>query len=252
MSRVNRFVSVVAMLAAGVFGASSTARAQQSDGSPWSVDFAIGWDNDISGNINSSGIGTINNQAVVILKNSYEDVYGTGLHLRGGVGYLIGDTKTTELRASLSFQSLDADFVTPLGDIGVSKLYAQFSDYQALTLDLGARQYYELKPKLRGYADGTIGFGFIDKIDAKLVAPGANVITAANDFYDQTVAFSVGADAGLLFERSPKMGLFVQLGLRWTSGLAEVDDLVGTGLESINDKSSRWTIPFLAGVRYRF
>jgi hypothetical protein len=188
----------------------------------------------------------------VILKNSYEDVYGTGLHLRGGVGYLIGDTKTTELRASLSFQSLDADFVTPLGDIGVSKLYAQFSDYQALTLDLGARQYYELKPKLRGYADGTIGFGFIDKIDAKLVAPGANVITEANDFYDQTVAFSIGTDAGLLFERSPKMGLFVQLGLRWTSGLAEVDDLVGTGLESINDKSSRWTIPFLAGVRYRF
>ena len=91
MSRVNRFVSVVAVLAAGVFGASSTARAQRSEGSPWSIDFAIGWDNDISGNINSSGIGTINNQAVVILKNSYEDVYGTGLHLRGGVGYMLGE-----------------------------------------------------------------------------------------------------------------------------------------------------------------
>jgi len=251
MSRVSRFVSVVALLAAGVFGAASIARAQATERSPWSVDLAIGWDNDISGNINSSAIGTINNQAVVILKNSYEDVYGTGLHLRGGVGYMLADQKT-ELRATLTFQSLDADFVTPLGDIGASKLYAQYSDYQALTLDLGGRQYMDLKPKLRGYADGTIGIGFIDKIDAKLVAPGANLITQANDFYDQTVAFSLGGDAGLLFERSDKLGLFVQMGLRWMTGLSEVDNLVGTGLDTINDKSSRWTVPFLVGARYRF
>ena len=43
---------------------------------PWAVEFGIGWDNSISGNINSSGIGRINNQPVVILKNCYEDVYG--------------------------------------------------------------------------------------------------------------------------------------------------------------------------------
>jgi len=60
---------VVAVLAAGVFGASSTARAQSSEGSPFSVDFAIGWDNDLTGNINSSGIGNINNQVVVVTKN---------------------------------------------------------------------------------------------------------------------------------------------------------------------------------------
>ena len=69
----------------------STASAQSDIDYPWSVEFGIGWDNSISGNINSSGIGRINNQAVVILKNSYEDVYGTGLHLRFGGGYLIDE-----------------------------------------------------------------------------------------------------------------------------------------------------------------
>ena len=34
--------------------------------------------------------------------------------------------------------------------------------------------------------------------------------------------------------------------------MSEVDDFVGTGLETINDKSSRWTMPFLAGVRFGF
>jgi general secretion pathway protein D len=81
MSRVNRFVSVVAVLAAGVFGASSTARAQSSEGSPFSIDFAIGWDNDISGNINSSGIGTINNNT-----NNTNNTVNTGV--TGSVQYL--------------------------------------------------------------------------------------------------------------------------------------------------------------------
>jgi hypothetical protein len=34
--------------------------------------------------------------------------------------------------------------------------------------------------------------------------------------------------------------------------MSEVDDLAGTGLESINDNSSRWTMPFLVGARLGF
>jgi hypothetical protein len=34
--------------------------------------------------------------------------------------------------------------------------------------------------------------------------------------------------------------------------MSEVDGLAGTGLESINDKSARWTIPFIVGIRARF
>ena len=85
----------------------SVAQAQDPKDTPWSVEFAIGWDNSISGNINSSGIGTLNNQAVVVTKNTYEDVYGTGLHIRFGGGYMIDDI--TEVRVTFTFQSLDAD-----------------------------------------------------------------------------------------------------------------------------------------------
>jgi hypothetical protein len=34
--------------------------------------------------------------------------------------------------------------------------------------------------------------------------------------------------------------------------MSEVDDLEGTGLETINDSSGRWTIPFTFGVHARF
>src|SRR4249920_3333562 len=119
---------MVGMTVATVFVVGSTAEAQNAGESPWSVDFGIGWDNGLSGHINSSGVGTLNNQVVVVLKKSYEDVYGTGLHIRFGGGYMLNES--TEVTGTFTFQSLDADFITPMGDIGVSKLYGQYTDYQ--------------------------------------------------------------------------------------------------------------------------
>jgi hypothetical protein len=238
------------VLATAALSQTAIAEAQSSATDyPWSIEFGIGWDNSISGNINSSGIGRINNQAVVILKNSYEDVYGTGLHLRAGGGYLLDEV--TEVRAAFSFQSLDAD-LTPMGDIGVSKLYGQYEDYQSLSLDLGLRRYVDVATGVRTYAEATAGMAFVDETDVVLVAPQVNLAGDATDFYDRTAAFALGGNIGVLWQVATKVGVFTQVGLRYVTGMSEVDGLAGTGLETINDKSGRWTFPFLMGVRARF
>jgi hypothetical protein len=241
-----RFVRPLAL--ALTLGLASTAHAQTTD-TKWSVDLAIGWDNSISGNINSSAIGTVNDQTVVVLTNQYEDVYGSGLHIRVGGGYMLN--ANTEARASLSFQSADSDLAT-LGDYGASPLYADYTDYKSTTLDVGLRRYGRVNTNLRPYAEGTIGLGWIDDIDADLVAPQANLRVDANNFYQSSTAFSWAVNAGLLWGFNERLGGFAQLGLRYTSGLAEVDNFVGTGLDSINDNSARWTLPFLVGVRLGF
>lgn len=187
---------------------------------------------------------------MVITNNTYNDVHGAGLNLRLGGGYMFNER--TEARVTFTFQSLDADFLVPAGDIGVSNLYAEFSDYQSFGMEFGLRQYGRLTPKLQAYGEGTIGVGFIDKLDVTLIAPGANLMGFANDFYDQTAAFMMGAAGGLMIQTGEKVDVFVQLGLRYVSGMAEIDDLAGTGLDNINDKSARWTLPFIAGVRFRF
>jgi len=238
---------VIGTIVAMLLGASSPARAQSD--SKFSGEFAIGWDNSISGNINSSAIGSINNNAVVITKNTYDDVYNKGLHIRFGGGYMLRENM--EVRATFTFQSADADLVR-LGEYGASSLYGQFSDYQSFALDIGLRKYYPVKPALQIYGEGSLGLGFVDKTDVTLVAPAANLFRDANDFYDQTTAFAVAANAGVLFNTGARTGVFAQVGLRWVSGMSEVDDLVGTGLDTINDKSARWTIPFLVGIRVRF
>jgi hypothetical protein len=232
-------------LALALLSLASTAQAQSSATDyPWSVEFGLGFDN-----INSSGVGRINNQAVVITKNRYEDVYGTGLHMRFGGGYLIDEV--SELRVTFTLQSLDAD-LTPMGDIGISRLYGQYDDYQSFGMDVGFRRYADVTEGVRAYGEGTFGLGFIDETDVELVAPAANLAGTATDFYDRTTAFTLGGNVGLLMQANSRVGIFTQIGLRWVSGMSEVDGLAGTGLETINDKSARWTVPFLVGVRARF
>jgi hypothetical protein len=244
--RMQSNASLRALIAAAVLCVATTAQAQDS---PWSVEIGIGFDNSISGNINSGAIGTLNNQTVVFLKNSYEDVYGTGLHLRFGGGYMFREN--TEVRAVFTFQSLDADLV-PMGDYTSSRLYGQYSDYQSFGLDVGLRRYANAGRAIRPYGEGYIGLGFVDKTDITLAAPQANVQFDANDFYDQTTAFTFGINAGLLWEVRQQMGVYGQLGFRYVTGMSEVDDFVGTGLDSVNDDSARWTIPFVVGVQFRF
>jgi hypothetical protein len=84
------------------------------------------------------------------------------------------------------------------------------------------------------------------------VAPGSNLAGNATDFYDKTSAFTLGGNAGVLVQLADKVGVYGQIGLRYVTGMSSVDGLEGTGLETINDKSARWTVPVLAGLRVRF
>ena len=65
-------------------------------------------------------------------------------------------------------------------------------------------------------------------------------------------AFTLGGNGGVVLEMSSNVDMFGQVGIRWVSGMSAIDNLEGTGLETINDKSGRWTVPFLTGVRFRF
>ena len=97
-----------------------------------------------------------------------------------------------------------------------------------------------------------MGLGFIDAVDVELAAPQANLTFQNNDFYDQTAAFTWTISTGLLYTLTPRLDLNAQIGIRHVSGLSEVDQFAGTGLEDINNDSGRLTIPLIVGVRFKF
>jgi hypothetical protein len=69
---------------------------------------------------------------------------------------------------------------------------------------------------------------------------------------ERRVAFTWNVSAGVLFRIAEQVDLNAQLGLRRVSGLSEVDQLVGSGLEEINNDTARLTFPIVVGVRFRF
>jgi len=228
--------------------AATDARAQGD--SRFAFDVGFGIDVSVNGNVNSGAIGAFQGQAAAILPNPYGEVYGTGLHFRFGGGYLIDDE--SELRAVFTYQSADADLVR-LGDLGPSSLYGQYSDYKTLSLDVGYRRYVPIRDsRFRVYGEATIGLAFIDEINILLAAPQSNLVIDETDFYDQTSAFTWGINAGVLFPVARRLDLNFQMGLRHVSGLSEVDQLIGTGLDDINNDSGRLTVPIVIGARYRF
>ena len=139
----------------------------------------------------------INNQTVVILKNRYEDVYGTGLHLRFGGGYMLSDD--TELKSrSRSSRSTPT---YPDGRYRRLEPVRSVSDYQtsgwtsASTLRAGP-----VPAAVRGYGEGTAGLAFVDKTDVILVAPVVQLRAGRHRFYDQTAAFALGVNAGVIVQ----------------------------------------------------
>lgn len=245
----NWFLSLAVASGVVTSAAPAFAQAAASD-TKWAIDVGIGISPSINGNVNSGAIGVLNGQATAILPNTYGDVYGTGLDLRIGGGYLI--RPLTELRAIFVYQSADADLVR-LGDIGPSSLYGQYSDYKSIGLDLGVRRYLPLDwENTRVYGEATIGFAAIDRIDVRLAAPQSNAVFDDNDFYDGTAAMTLALNIGMLFPVSSRVELNAQFGLRRVGGLADVDQFAGSGLEDINDDSARLTFPIVVGARFRF
>jgi hypothetical protein len=219
--------------------------------SSWNAEVSVGWDIGLSGDFLAAGIGTLNDIPVVFQSQPFDDVYGNGLMWQFSGGYMVDEIN--EVRAQVSYEHVGADVVN-LGTAGAFGLVATFADYDAWTVEAGGRHYFAKRDeRLRPYAGAAIGVSIIAEIDGVLASPQAGLARYATDFYDGTGAFMLAINGGALYAlKNDRFDLHGQIGFRYNSGLSAIDALVGTGLEDVNDKSSRWTMPITFGLRVKF
>jgi hypothetical protein len=187
---------------------------------------------------------------VVFQSQPFDQVYGNGVVWQFGAGYMLDDVN--EVRAQYSYQRVGADVVN-LGTAGTNGLVATFDDYHAHSIEAGGRHYFAPRSeRMRPYAGALIGVSIISEIDGVLASPQAGLARYATDLYDGTAAFTLGVNGGVLYAINDRFDVNGQIGFRYNSGLSAIDAFVGTGLEDVNDKSSRWTMPIMLGVRVKF
>ena len=213
----------------------------------------FGVDNSFSGNMIKASTGaTTGGVPINLNETKYDDVYGRMELFRFGVGYRETPRNESVFNFAISTSSSQ---VVNIGTVGTTPLNVNFSDFKYWGVEGGHRVYFA-RTRFTPFVGMLLGLNrntdirgtFVDVPDG-VQPPGL----AAQDgkFFEKSWSLSFGPTAGFLIGLGP-IELVAETQLRWANGLSDVDWLVEEGLRDINSESSRWSIPFTAGVRIRF
>ena len=212
----------------------------------------FGVDNSFSGNMIKESTGaTTGGVPINLNETKYDDVYGRMEMFRFGVGYR--ETPRNESIFNFIYSRSSPQTVN-IGTVGGQALNVDFTDFSYWGVEGGHRVYFA-RTRFTPYVGILLGLNRNGDIRGTFVAPLPPTTPglAAQDgkFFEKSWSLSFGPTAGFLIGLGP-IELVAETQFRWQNGLSDVDWLVEEGLRDINSESSRWSIPFLAGLRIRF
>jgi hypothetical protein len=221
------------------------------------VSVLFGVDNQFSGTMIKEATGqTVGGAPINLSETTYDEVYGRIGMWKVGIGYRT--TPRTEGVVNFVWSSSEAEeTATPVGTVGPGgqvPLTVNFTEYQYWGIEGGQRWFFA-RTRFTPYVGYLVGLNRHQDIRGTFVNVPANVTPglAAQDgkFFEKSWAFSFGPTGGFLIGIGP-IELMAEAQFKFIGGLSDVDWLVEEGLRDVNSESSRWSIPFLAGVRIRF
>jgi len=239
-------IMTIGLVAAVVVAISAGEAHAQSN--PWSVSFDLGSQAALSGDVHAGGSGTVLSLPTQVQARSYGDIYGSGFYWAAGLGYRVGESG--EIRVQGSYTGNPADRLQ-VGTVAGLPLFALFDDYKAFGMDVGYRQYFGTA-RARPYVGASGGFVRVDKIQGEFSVPAAGVVLPNVNMYDTSVVPSVGVGGGVQINLSDRFAVQGGVEFKWQGDAEDLDGLAGTGLESINDESRRWSMPITGGITVRF
>ena len=243
---MRRMASVSLPIAALLVALSAgEARAQSA---PWSVSFDLGTQVSLSGDLHSGGSGTVLGLPTQVQARSYGDIYGNGFYWAAGLGYRVGESG--EIRVQGSYTANPAERLQ-VGTVANLPLFGLFDDYKAFGMDVGYRQYLGAAA-VRPYVGVFGGFVRLDQIQSEFSVPAAGVVLPDVNMYDTSTVPSLGGGGGVQIDLGDRFAVQGGVEFRWQGDATDLDGLAGTGLESINDESRRWSMPVTGGVTVRF
>jgi hypothetical protein len=226
----------------------SVARAQGIEGR-WSLSLQGGTDIELSGNVHEAGSGTVLALPTSVDAKSFSDVYDPSFRGQASIGYGIGPKSEVFVRGSYYKMSSET---LQVGTVAGLALNADFADYKEWGAELGYRYYFKADQPFKPYLGIAAGLRFLSELPSTFSVPAAGVVLTDVPFYDSSTVGVFGGDLGFAYDLSESVALGIEAGLRYQTGPSDVEGLAGTGLEPINDTGSRWSVPVLATLTFRF
>jgi len=251
-ARVVVLSGLVTLMGAVVASAQPTSPAGTTDsGEPrLSLGITFGADGVFAGDVVSSGVGTLVGQPATVSTLSYNDVYGTPFMWAIEAGYLLTDVDEAHIRLAHAGASTERRQV---GSVGAFSLFGDFDQYASLGVELGYRRYLNnISERIQPFAGADIGLHHIDPINMTLTAPATALTLPQIPLYDGSNVFSFSFSAGARVPIRGRLSLLGTIAVRGQGGLSDQNSLAGTGLSSITEDTSRWSLPLSVSAVYRF
>jgi hypothetical protein len=240
----------VAALAAAIQSVGTAALAQSTTplepagGMAWA---SLGFQGDLGGVVNRSGIGVVNGQRAEIDTNTWAERYDAALILRFGGAYNLSEN--SQVFGALNWEQSEADTAS-VGLIGGQDLQAKFSDYQGWGIDGGYRYFFNTVYKSKPFVSASIGFQRIQNIAVNFRSTTFNVDEVP--LYDDSWVAGWRIGGGFLYDINDRVGVQVTIDIKYSGILSDQSGIGTIGFERINDAGNRWTLPILAGAFVKF
>jgi len=209
---------------------------------------ALGFQGDLGGSVNSSGIGTVIGQRAELNANTWGERYDPALIFRLGGAYNIAEK--AQLFGAFSWEQAEAD-PTEAGLVSGLPLDVAFSDYQSWGIDAGYRQFFPMEWAGKPFVSASLGFQHVNAITVGFSSPAGFVV---NDvpFYDDSWVVQWRVGTGLLWDINERFGWLATVDLKYSGVLSDAAGIGSVGFERINDAGNRWTLPIMAGLFVKF
>jgi hypothetical protein len=208
---------------------------------------SLGFQGDLGGAVNSSGIGTVSGLRAEIDANTWGERYDAALIFRLGGAFNL--TSRSQIFAEITWEQSESD-MTEAGLIAGQPLLVTFSDYQGTGFDAGYRHFFGTQFKAKPFVSAAFGFQRLQDITISLSSTPFNV--ADVPFYDDSWVFGWRLGTGILVDITDRFGWQVTVDLKYAGGLSDQSGIGTVGFERINDVGNRWTVPILAGAYVKF
>ena len=247
---MTRRLATTAVMIVAFFVGSGVAHAQETGLTPGHVSVwgEIGFEGDLKGNINTSGVGQVAGSRAEIDINSWAERYDAALAVRFGFGYALDEHQ--QLTFTANWNQAKSDQAT-VGLIGGQPLLATFSDYQGWGFDAGYRYYGATASKVKPFVSMAVGVQHVQEIQADLTA-APNIVFNDVPFYQDSTVLRGRFGGGFIVMFSDKVGLQVTGDIQYTGALNDQSGLGTLGFERINDDGRKWSSPLTGGLIVHF
>ena len=218
----------------------------------WSILLQGGTDLELSGDVMTDGSGPLLGRPATVQATSFEEAYDPSVRGQVILGY--GVSPHSEILMCGTYYKMTSNQFQP-GTVGGAPFLAELSTYKEWGIELGYRRYLSVQGSVKPYLALSGGMRVLELTSADFEVPEFEIALIDYPYWNGSRMGVFGAELGFLYNTKGRVLLGLEVGIRYQTKPSRSPlpfPFEDSDLENINATGSRWSVPLLVSLGYRF